>query len=671
MRSSMKHGAPPVIDSAGRRGTVVASMRRTGLPWYVVLGIPLAVLAAYWPALQGTLVWDDDAHVARPDLRSLHGLWRIWTEPGATQQYYPMLHSAFWLEHRLWGDATLGYHLVNVGLHAGACILLFAILRRLSLPGATLAVFAFALHPVCAESVAWISEQKNTLSCLFYMASALAYLRFDEDRRKGWYFLASGLFALALFSKSVTATLPAALLVLLWFRRGRIFLRGDVLPLVPWFALGAGAGLVTAWMERTFIGAHGAAFSLSLAERCLVAGRAAWFYLGKLLWPAPLISVYPRWTIDGAAAWQYAYPAAAAVALAVLFLLRKRSRGPLAAALLFVGTLFPALGFFNVYPFVFSYVADHFQYLAAAGMISALAAGATVLADRLGMAFRTPARFAAALLVMVLGSLTWAQAGKYRDAKSFYGAILEKNPSSWLAHDNVGILLTHEGKWDEAAAHYKEAMTLNPSYPEAFNNYGNLEALKGHLPEAEEAYAGALRARPGFAAAEYDWGYALSQAERYPEAEEHLRKALSLDPAYAEAHCALANAFANTGHLPEADIEYEAALKLTPDYPDAHANLGLALAEQGRWTEAVAQVEEAVRLRPHYPEARAYLGYALTGSGRYVEALVQYDEALREGPDNPDIHYQMAVALDKMGHANEAQAQLAESRRLRARAGGH
>jgi tetratricopeptide (TPR) repeat protein len=646
-------------------------MRRTGLSWLVGLGLPLAVLAAYWPALRGTPVWDDDAHITRPDLRSLHGLWRIWTEPGATQQYYPVLHSAFWLEHRLWGEAALGYHLLNVALHVGACLLLFLILRRLSLPGATLAVFAFALHPVCAESVAWISEQKNTLSGLFYMAAAFAYLRFDGERRRAWYVFGTVLFVLALFSKSVTATLPAALLVLLWWKRGRLSVRNDLLPLAPWFVLGTAAGLMTAWVERTFIGAHGSSFSLSLAERFLVAGRAAWFYLGKLLWPAPLISIYPRWTVDGNVPLQYVFPAAAALVLALLFAIRGRSRGPLTAGLLFVGTLFPALGFFNVYPFVFSYVADHFQYLAAAGMISAGVAGLSLGADRLGTGARIPATLAAVCLVALLGSLTWAQAGKYRDERAFYSAILEANPSSWLAHDNLGILLTHEGKFDQAAAHYREAMRLNPNYPESFNNYGNLEAMGGHLAEAEDAYGGALRARPGFTAAEYDWGYALSQAERYPEAEDHLRKALALDPAYAEAHCALANALANTGHLPEADAEYEEALRLSPGYPDAHANLGLALAEQGRWQEAVAQVEEAVRLRPRYAEARAYLGYALTGSGRYAAAIAQYEEALREGPNNPDIHYQMAVALDKLGRSEEARAQLDESRRLRSQTGGH
>jgi tetratricopeptide (TPR) repeat protein len=647
-------------------------MRRPGITWRVALALPIAALAAYWPALRGTLVWDDDAHVTRPDLQSLHGLARIWTEPGATQQYYPILHSAFWVEHRLWGDSTLGYHLLNVALHAAVCLLFFYILRRLSVPGAVLATFAFALHPVCAESVAWISEQKNTLSGVFYMAAALAYLRFDAERRGRWYALATGLFALALLTKSVTATLPAALLVVLWWKRGRLSARADVLPLAPWLALGAAVGLFTAWVERTFIGASGAAFDLTLAGRFVVAGRAAWFYLGKVLWPAGLVSIYPRWAIHGDSLRQWRFPVAAGAALLVLvlFMFRRRSRGPLAAALLFVGTLLPALGFINVYPFVFSYVADHFQYLAAAGLIAALSAGLTLLAGRLAPGGRMGTGALATGLVAFLGCLTWAQAGKYRDPESFYGAIIERNPSSWLAHDNLGILLAREGRTNDAASHYREAIRLNPAYPEAFNNYGNLLARSGRIQEAEEVYAGALRARPSFAVAEYDWGYALSEAGRYPDSVGHYRNAIRLNPGYAEAHYALANAMANTGRLAEAVAEYREALELVPGYPEANANLGLALAEEGKWDEAIADISEAVRARPGYAEAHAYLGYVLARAGRLPDAVAEDEEAIRLSPGNPDIRFQAAEALGSLGREAEAREQIDEGRRLQA-ARGH
>ena len=286
-----------------------------------------ATLFAYWPALQGDLLWDDTAHLTQPELQSLHGLGRIWFDLGSTQQYYPLLHSAFWIEHRIWGDALLGYHLTNITLHALSAFLVVMIVRRLSLPGAWLAGFVFALHPVCVEAVAWISEQKSTLSGVFYLASALTYLRFDETRRRPHYVLAFGLFLLALLTKTVTATLPAALLVVLWWQRGRLAWRRDVLPLVTWTALGASAGLFTAWVEKTYVGARGNDFALSFLDRFLVAGRAIWFYGGKVVWPANLIFSYPRWKIDPQVWWQYLFPAGVVALVVVLCLLARRSRG--------------------------------------------------------------------------------------------------------------------------------------------------------------------------------------------------------------------------------------------------------------------------------------------------------------------------------------------------------
>ena len=290
------------------------------------------------------MLWDDDAHLTKPELQSLSGLGRIWTDPGATQQYYPLLHSAFWIEHTLFGDAMLGYHVTNVLLHATAAILAVAVLMRLGLPGASLAGILFTVHPVCVESVAWVSEQKNTLSLVFYLLAGLAYLRFDRGRGQSGsarrYATASILFVAALLSKTVTATLPAALLVIAWWRRGRIEWKRDIVPVLPWFVLSLVSGTVTAVVERTLIGAEGSQFSLSLAARLFMAGRVIWFYLGKLVWPFDLVFVYPRWDL-ATGAWIGALGVVAALgATAALWSLRRRWRGPLAAWLFFVGSLF-------------------------------------------------------------------------------------------------------------------------------------------------------------------------------------------------------------------------------------------------------------------------------------------------------------------------------------------
>lgn len=603
-------------------------------------------LIAYWPALRGGLIWDDSAHITRRELRSLHGLWRIWFDLGATQQYYPMLHSAFWIEHRFWGDAVLGYHLANVFLHVVAALLVVMIVRRLSLPGAWLAGFIFALHPVCVNSVAWISEQKSTLSTVFYLAAALMYLRYDRTRRSAHYIVALALFVLALLSKTVTATLPAALLVVFWWQRGRLDWKRDVQPLAPWLVLGAGAGLFTAWVERTYIGAQGSDFALTLVQRCLLAGRVIWFYLGKLAWPADLVFIYPHWTVDSSVWWQYLFPLAALALALVLWWMSGSRRGPLAAFLFFTGTLFPVLGFLNVYPFVYSYVADHFQYVASLGLIVPLAAA---LADR-----RFTPILAAALLA-VLGALTWRQSGIYRDSETIYSDTLRHNPSSWMAHNNLGSeLLDVPGRQPEAISHFEAALQLKPDSAEAHNNLGNaLSKIPDRLPEAISNYEAALRIRPRFPEAENNLGRALSKHPgRLGDAITHLDLALQLRPEYADAHSNLGAALSGIpGRQPEAIAHFEHALRINPDMAEAHNGLGSALSETpGRLQDAIAEFEAALRTRPDYPEAHCNLGLALSDvPDRLPDAVSHFQAALRLRPDYAEAHNGLGVALTKMG----------------------
>ena len=286
---------------------------RHGAPdWLPALALLAAVVLAYQPAWNAQPVWDDNGHITKPALRSWEGLARIWTQPGATQQYYPLTHSLFWLEHRLWGDTPAGYHLVNILLHAALALLLLKVLRRLEAPGAWLAAGLWALHPVQVESVAWISELKNTLSGVCYAGAALAYLRFDRERKPMSYALALALFVAGLLAKTVVATLPAALLLVLWWKGKKLGWKKDLLPLAPFFLAGLSLGLFTTWMERTTIIAGDAAlYHLSIIGRFLVAGRDFWFYLGKLAWPHPLIFIYPRWDMSAAVGWQFLFPLAA------------------------------------------------------------------------------------------------------------------------------------------------------------------------------------------------------------------------------------------------------------------------------------------------------------------------------------------------------------------------
>ena len=632
-----KHTAAPHVESA-------AASRAGRWPLGAVFAVVLvATLVAYFPALNGDFLWDDAGHVTNPSLESWSGLWRIWFEIGATQQYYPLLHTAFWFEHQLWGDAPVGYHLINVLWHATSTCLLASILRRLAIPGAVLAAMVFALHPVCVESVAWISEQKNTLSTVFCLAAVHAWLRFEDERRPARYVGASLWFLAALLTKTVTATLPAALLVVAWWRHGRLSWRGDVRPLLPWLALGAAAGLGTAWFESEQIGASGDAFTLGAVERGLLAGRAVWFYLGKLLWPVDLTFFYPRWTIDAAIAWQWLFPIAALLLLAGLAWWCRHDRAPLAAALLYGGTLFPVLGFVNVYPFLFSYVADHFQYLASIGLITFAAAAATRGFALLKWPRRSGPAMAAGVLV-ILGGLTWRQSGMYRDVVVLYETTLARNPASWVAHLNLGSALDEAGQTEASLPHLQRALQLKPDHPETLNSLGNVLNRLGRSSEALPLLEKAVQIQPRFADAHNTLGVSLMALGRIENGMAEFKRAVEINPRLAIARVNLGWALANGKRVDDAIAQFEQARRLQPGSADLESKWGLTLALQGRTAEATSHFSRAVELQPDNADLRFMLGSALSEVGRPVDATAEFAEALHLNPN----HAGARAALDRL-----------------------
>ncbi|HEX3729667.1 MAG TPA: tetratricopeptide repeat protein, partial [Opitutaceae bacterium] len=450
---------------------------------------------------------------------------------------------------------------------------------------------------------------------------------------RGAYLLAAGLFVLALLSKTVAATLPAALLVVAWWQNGRLRWREDVRPLFAWFALGAASGLFSGWVERTYIGAQGANFGLGLAARTLLACRAACFYFGKLVWPAGLNFIYPHWTIrlGDPAGWIAAL--VLACALAALVLLARFRRGPLACALLYLGALVPTLGFLNVYAFIFSYGADHWQYLA----LPPALAGAAWLWERTTRPSAALRFLSAGAALAALGLLTWRQARRYQNPEGFYRAILARNPGAWMAHDNLGIFLANTGRVAEAAEHYGQAQRLKPDYPETYNNLGNVLARSGRLPQAISEYQVALQLRPGFAAARAN---------------------------LAKAHCDLGTSLGNAGRMNEAIAEYRQAAALAPGDPAAESGLGLALAYAGGGDEAVAHLRRAATAQPEDPAIHAYLGLALEKAGHLGEAIDEYRRAEQLRPQDPEIHYHLGQALRAAGRYDEAERELDAAARL-------
>ena len=575
--------------------------------WFFCLLLAVVTMLAYHPAWHGGVLWDDDAHIGGPELRTLDGLRRIWFVPRTTQQYYPLLHTSYWLQQKLWGDSITGYHIVNLLLHIGCVVLVLRIVRFLRIPGAELAATIFALHPVNVETVAWIAERKNTLSGVFALAATLWYLRFDENRSRRSYALALGLFLLGLLSKTAIVTLPLALLVIFWWKRGAISWRHDVVPLIPFFFFSAAAGLMTRWVEYGNIGYRARMLDLSLLDRCLIAGRAFWFYLWKLLWPSNLMFVYPRWEISAAVPWQYIFPLAVLVLLGILWSLRRWSRTPLAGVLVYMVLLLPSLGFANIYFFLYSFVADHWQYLACLGIITPCASGIVLLATRLksGYAWLEPG------VTLVIGGvlflLTWQQSRMYNNAETLYRTTIAHNPGCWLAYDHLVDILYQANRIPEAMNLFKDELRIKPAV--AHYSLGNALLRKGRTSEAIDQFTEALRINPDYAEAHNNLGYALLVTGRTSAAIEQCKEALRIDPTYAHAHNNLGNALAQTGRASEAIDHYKQTLRMNPNSADAHSDLGAALALMGRISEAIEELKAAVRINPNNIDARNNLIY--------------------------------------------------------------
>src|SRR5882724_4611845 len=593
--------------------------------WFFCLILAVVTILAYQPSWHGGPLWDDDNCTTPRELRSLDGLGRIWFQPRATAQYYPLLYTSYWVQQRLWGDSTTGYHLVNLLLHIGCAVLVLKILRFLRVPGAELAAIIFALHPVNVETVAWIAERKNTLSGIFALAATLFYLKFDQSRdlevpsrdsstsfhsarndkthrSKQTYALAIGLFLLGLLSKTAIVTLPLAWLVIFWWKRGAISWRRDVVPSIPFFFLAAAAGLVTRWFENTGIGYQATILDLSLLDRCRIAGRAFWFQLGKLFWPSNLTFVYPRWEINAAVWWQYLFPIAVLALLGFSWSLRRWSRAPLAGVLVYLFLLLPSLGFLNIYFFVYSFVADHWQYLASLGIIVPCASGIVLLAGR---AERWRAWLEPAMTLVLAGALfvlTWQQSRMYSDIETLYRATIARNPACWMAQVNLGNILYQTNRIPEAMDLFKQASEIKPAV--AHDRFGNALVEKGRTSVAIDEYKQALELDPDDAEARNNLGSALLLKGETPEAIEQFEQALRINPYYAKAHNNLGNALVKTGRSSEAIDHYKQALRISPNSAETHSNLGAALARIGRTSDAIAEFKAALRINPGYTDAR-------------------------------------------------------------------
>lgn len=582
------------------------------------LALLVLTLAVYVPVIRdGGFIWDDEAHVTQnPTLWSTEGLRAIWLDVGATHQYYPLVFSSFWVEFRFWQRDARGYHLDNVLLQAANALLLWRLLVALRVPGAWFAAAVFAVHPVHVETVAWISERKNLLSGFFTLLTAHLYLRdalpelFDAPRTRGtsWVYLFGFIcFVLAMFAKTVACTAPCAMLLVIWWKRGGRIVARDWLRAAPFVVVGAMLGLITAYMERWQIGAAGAGFDLSPLDRVLIAGRAVWFYAAKLFWPRPLIFAYLRWHIDAHQAWQWLFPLSALGVIVAAWSLRRRTAGRaiLVGVLYFAGTLFPALGFVNVYPMKFSFVADHFQYLASIGIIALVVGGlATLAANRIA---RAGAIVAAAITLLLLARVTFAQQDVYHDEQTLWQRTLSQNPTAFHAASNLGGIYVTAGQLDRAQPLLEKALSLAPENFGVLNQLGQIHATLGRSREAIDCFRKASKLAPNWPEPVARMAMEERKLGEKREAERHIRRAAAMTRDSAFPYLELASLLAEEGRNDEAVTALRQAVQIEPDSARTHFNLAFVLARLGKRDEAIREAREALRCEPDHAGARQLL----------------------------------------------------------------
>src|SRR6266480_2984652 len=621
-------------------------------------------ILAYRPAWHGGFLWDDDDYIIKNELLTAPDGWqRIWFSLDSPSQYFPFTYSTFRIEHALWGLNTTGYHWVNLLLHVGSALLVWAVLARLRVPGAWLAAAIFALHPVQVESVAWITERKNVLMGFFFLLTLLAWIAFVNERtRRQWIFycLALIFYMLALSAKATACTLPAALFLILWLQKKPITMR-RVIQVVPFVVLGIGMGLVAVWWERYHQGTNRGVFPfLSPIERILVASRAVWFYLSKIFWPSNLTFIYPRWNISPADLLDY-IPLLACIAacVAIYFLRRYVGRSVEVATAFFVATLSPVLGFIMLYTFRYTFVADHYQYLACIGPIALASAGLVNLAD-VSKTSRTLIFNVALCVVALLATLTWRQAAMYGNIETLWRTTLSRNPSCWMAHNNLGIVLFEKGQLDDAIVHYRTTLQMQPNFWDADYNLGTALLGKGHVDEAIFYCDKAVRMQPTDPDAQVALANALLQKRRIDDAIAHYQKAVAIRPDYFLARYGLGQALLERGKLDAAIEHSRAALLIQPNNADCHTILAIALDEEGQSVEAIKHYEKALQISPQSVSALNNLAWLLaTGSNaslrngaRAIQLARQADQL--SGGTNALVLRTFAAAYAEAGQFGKA-----------------
>jgi tetratricopeptide (TPR) repeat protein len=671
--------------------------------------IVLATLFVYIPTMQADFIWDDNLLLTHfPLMHSDDALGVFWSPSAAMEQhvpdFYPLTWTTLWLEWRLWGNSATGYHVANVVMHALGAVLVWLALKRLAVPGAFLAGLIFAVHPVNVASVAWVIERKNTLSILFYLLTIIAYLKFEDTSRQRWYALSLVMFVAALLSKTSVVTTPAVLLLCVWWRRNRITWK-DLARTAPFFLLAVACAYMTVQFQTANViqGEEIRQAHENGPWRLALAGMAPWFYIYKALLPLHLLMIYPRWDINPYSAVSYLPGVAILACLAFLWFQRRKpwAKAILFALAYFLVTLFPVLGFFDMYYMTHSLVADHWQYVSIIAVIALTVAGAARLVDRTEALGRKAVVAAACVVLAVLSVLTWNLGLVYKDQITLWEYNLAINPNAWMgqynlgttygeralasqdkqeadrflrlaaerleiatrlkptysaAFNNLGLTQMHSQRIEEAIANYRKAIEIDPSNPNphAYANLGIALTRQGKDDEAIGYFQRAMAIAPQFVDPVFQMGMVLARQGRTEQAVDYLSRTIAMQPMHYDAYLQRALGYLKLGRVRDAVLDLRRAITIRPDLVAAYYQLGLLAQQANAMDDARRYYLQALLYEPNLLEARYRLGVVLAELGATQEAIATLKMTVNAYPAHADAHAMLGGVLSKAGQIDQA-----------------
>jgi Flp pilus assembly protein TadD len=583
------------IPIAASQARDIASSSTEASRWRdLLLHTAIIVLAGLWiysPAYHGDWLWDDDQLLTQNPVvqsGSLQGLSKLWFNPDGAD-FFPLSYTALWAQWPFFKNQPTGYHVTTIVLHLIGSLLVWALLDRMRIPGAWLSGLIFAIHPVAVESVAWVSETKNTLSLPLFLLSCLCWVVQDDEpegpRRTRFYVLSIVCFLLAMLAKTSMVALPVVLLLHAWWKRGTVTLQ-DVIRTAPFFLISLVLGIITIQYQ------HGRAIGAEkilvggVASRIATAGMAILFYLKQIVWPITLLPIYPRWEVDPPKVWQFlAWPVIAAAA-AWLWANRGTADRPgwgrhaLFGLGFFLLLVLPVLGFVTISYMRITWVADHFIYLPMIGVIALIGAAARRWYDHSTASAQPLILAGGAVVLATCGLLSFRYANAWASEDALWTHTLKTNHDAWQAHNRLGAKKFSRGDVEGGYYHFSQSTRLRPDLGETHNNLGSALSAKGRLDEAIKEFAEACRLTPNVPAMRVNLANSLFQAGRFVDAGDAFRSMLEKEPNNA----ALLNNYAVTlyrqGKKDEAILQFRKALEINPTMKDAREGLSVALGEQ-------------------------------------------------------------------------------------------